>query len=95
MNVPDAVSASVVRMTDSVPSVRVSIALMHTVTTPSVSLTVYMTGSNPTRITAINHSEYYMHTNPLNSDLSATRPFNHSAIYLYMAKNLLVDLLNQ
>jgi len=64
MNIPDAVSVSVVRMTDSVPSVRVSIALMHTVTTPSVSLTVYMTGSNPTRITAINHSEYYTHTTP-------------------------------
>jgi len=59
MNIPDAVPLSVVRVTDSVPSVRVSIALMHTVTTPSVSLTVYITGSNPTRITAINHR--YMH----------------------------------
>jgi len=40
MNIPDAVPGSVVRMTDSVPPVRVSIALMHTVTTPSVSFTV-------------------------------------------------------
>jgi len=59
MNIPDAVPLSVVRVTDSVPSVRVSIALMHTVTTPSVSLTAYIPGSNPTRITAINHS--YIH----------------------------------
>ena len=58
MNIPDAVPGSVVRVSDSVPPVRVSIALMHTVTTPSVSFTVYMTGSNPTRITAINHSHY-------------------------------------
>ena len=55
MNIPDAVPDSVVRMTDSVPPVRVSIALMHTVTIPSVSFTVYMTGSNPTRVTAINN----------------------------------------
>ena len=40
MNIPDAVPGSVVKMTDSVPPVRVSIALMHTVTTPSVSFTV-------------------------------------------------------
>ena len=55
MNIPDAVPGSVVRVTDSVPSVRVSIALIHTATTPSVSFTVYMTGSNPTRITAVNN----------------------------------------
>ena len=56
MNIPEAVPGSVVRVTDIVPSVRVSIALMHTVTTPSVSFTVYMTGSNPTWITAKNHN---------------------------------------
>ena len=56
MNIPDAVPGSVVRVTDSVPPVRISIALTHIVTTPSVSLTVYMTGSNPTWVTAINHS---------------------------------------
>jgi len=56
MNIPDAVPGSVVRVTDSVPPVRVSIALMQTVTTPAVSLTKYMTGSNPTWITAIKHS---------------------------------------
>ena len=62
LNIPDAVPGSVVRVIDSVPSVRVSIALMHTVTTLSVSLAVYMTGSNPTRITAINHR--YVCANP-------------------------------
>ena len=56
MNIPEAVPGSVVRVTDIVPSVRVSIALMHTVTTPSVSFTVYMTGSNPTWITSKNHN---------------------------------------
>jgi len=67
MNTPDAVPGSVVRASDSVPPVRVSIALMHTVTTPSVSFTVYMTGSNPTRITSINHSHYFRHTYQLPS----------------------------
>ena len=58
MNIPDAVPASVIRMTDIVPSVRVSITLIHTVTTPSVSFTVYVTGTNPTWITAISVSTY-------------------------------------
>ena len=62
MNVPDAVPGSVVRNTDVVPPVRVSIALIHTETTPAVSFTEYMAGTNPTWITAINHSlYYYMH----------------------------------
>jgi len=64
MNIPDAVPGIVLRVTDSgIPPVRVSIALMHTVTTPPVSFTVYMTGSNPTRITVVkNHGQYYVHT---------------------------------
>ena len=61
MNIPNAVSGSAVRMTDIVPSVRVSIALIHTVTTPSASFTVYMAGSNPTRITAINKKKKHSH----------------------------------
>ena len=54
MNIPDAVPGTVLRGTDIVPPVRTSITLMHTETTSSASFTVYMTGSNPTRITARN-----------------------------------------
>ena len=63
VNIPDAVLGSAIRVTDNALPVRVSIALIHTVTTPSISFTVYVTGSNPTRITAINHNHCYMHSN--------------------------------
>ena len=56
MNIPDAVPGTVVRMTDIVPPVSTSIALIHTKITPAVSFTVYIAGTNPTWITAIKHS---------------------------------------
>ena len=56
MNIPDAVPGSVVRMTDIVPPVSTSIALIHTKIMPAVSFTVYIAGTNPTWITAIKHS---------------------------------------
>ena len=93
MNIPDAVPGSVVRMTDSDPPVRVSIALMHTVTTPSLSFTVYTTGSNPTRITAINHNnQYYWYvTDILSSSWVICQQPNTFSVYAYSTDNAVIN----